>query len=145
MDGVIRTLVRHAWRRSSSNSRRVAVLIGFALALAGAPGASADTGDPLSYYGGPVVHAATGVLVDWGSDVNPIYTDPTTGDPGLVNYFASTSGSTGDIGGVLAQYMDRYGNAAPNVTFGGQYSITPSVTSSTIDDQQIQSELVAQI
>ena len=64
--------------------------LGLALALAGAPTAAADTGDPLSYYGGPVVHAATGVIVDWGPDVNPIYTDPTTGDPGLVNYFAST-------------------------------------------------------
>jgi PKD domain len=147
MDRVIRTLVRDLWDRIYSNGRRVAPVIGLGLALvlAGAPAAAADAGDPLSYYGGPVVHSATGVLVDWGPNVNPIYTDPTTGDPGLVNYFASTSGSTGDVGGVLAQYMDRYGNAAPNVSFGGQYEITPSVTSTTVDDQQIQSELVAQI
>jgi hypothetical protein len=145
MDEVIRTLVRDLWDRIYSNGRRVAPVIGLGLVLAGAPAAAADAGDPLSYYGGPVVHSATGVLVDWGPNVNPIYTDPTTGDPGLLNYFSSTSGSTGDVGGVLAQYMDRYGNAAPNVTFGGQYEITPSVTSTTIDDQQIQSELVAQI
>lgn len=144
---MIRTLIRDLWDRIYSNGRRVAPVIGLGLvlALAGAPTAAADTGDPLSYYGGPVVHAATGVLVDWGPDVNPIYTDPTTGDPGLVNYFASTSGSTGDFGGVLAQYMDQYGNAAPKVTYGNQFEITPSVTSTTIDDQQIQSELVAQI
>ena len=138
-------LVRRAWSRIFSNSRPVAIVIGIVLALALAPVAAADTGDPLSYYGGPVVHAATGVVVDWGPDVNPMYTDSTTGDPGLLSYFASDTGSTGDIGGVLAQYMDRHGNAAPNVSFGGQYEITPSVTSSTIDDSQIQSELVAQI
>jgi PKD domain len=147
MDGVISTLVRHAWSRISSNSRPVAIVIGpvLALALAGAPAAAADVGDPLSYYGGPVVHAATGVVVDWGPDVNPVYTDPTTGDGGLINYFASTSGSTGDVGGVLSQYMDQDGNAAPQVTFDNQHEITPSVTSTTIDDQQIQSELVSQI
>ncbi len=147
MDRVIDTFVRRAWGRMSSNSRPVALVIGVALALmlAGAPAAAANAGDPLSYYGGPVVHASTGVVVDWGPNVNPIYTDPTTGDPGLINYFASASGSTGDIGGVLAQYMDRHGNAAPDVAYGGQYTITPSVTSTTIDDPQIQSELVAQI
>ncbi len=147
MEGVISALVWHAWKRICSNRRPVAVVIGLALALAlaGAPAAAANAGDPLSYYGGPVVHAATGVIVDWGQDVSPIYTDPTAGDPGLLNYFASTSGSTGDTGGVLAQYMDQYGNAAPDVTFGGQYQITPSVTSNTIDDHQIQTELVAQI
>ena len=145
MEGVISTLVRRARSRISSNRRPLALAIGFALVLAGTPAAAANMGDPLSYYGGPVVHAATGVVVDWGPDVDPIYTDQTAGDPGLMNYFASTSGSTGDTGGVLAQYMDRHGNAAPNVTYGGQYTITPSVISTTIDDQQIQSELVSQI
>ena len=122
-------------------------MVGLALALVliGAPAAAADAGDPLSYYGGPVVHASNGVVVDWGASVNPIFTDPTAGDPGLIQYFASSSGGTGDIGGVLAQYMDPSGNAAPSVTYGGQYQIAPSVTSSTIDDQQIQDELVSQI
>ncbi len=147
MERVISTLVRDVWSRISSNRRPVSVVIGLALGLvlAGAPVAVADAGDPLSYYGGPVVHASTGVVVDWGPNVNPIFTDPTAGDPGLIENFASSSGGTGDIGGVLAQYMDQRGDAAPNVTFGGEYPITPSVTSSTIDDQQIQNELVQQI
>jgi len=144
---VIDALVSRARGAMSSNRRPVAFAVGFALVLVllGAPVAAADAGDPLSYYGGPVVHGATGIVVDWGQDVNPIYTDTSTGDPGLINYFASTSRSTGDIGGVLAQYMDRYGNAVPKVTYGGQYAITPSVDSTTINDHQIQNELVAQI
>ncbi|HTP21946.1 MAG TPA: PKD domain-containing protein [Solirubrobacteraceae bacterium] len=151
MGSVVKTLVRDHWDRISSNGRRLAQVIAgafafaLALALTGAPVAGADAGDPLSYYGGPVVHATTGVVVAWGTGVNPIYTDPTSGDPGLIKYFAASSGSTGDTGGVLAQYMDQQGNAAPDVTYGEQYQITPSIDSSTIDDDQIQSELASQI
>ena len=78
-----------------------------------------------------------GRLVEWGPNVSPIFTDPAAGDPGLIENFVSSKRRAGDIGGVLAQYMDQRGNAAPSVTYGGEYPITPSVTSSTIDDQQI--------
>ncbi len=108
--------------------------------------ASADTGDPLAYYGGPVAHSMTGVLVDWGHDINPIYTDPTSGDPGLLKYLASQSGTPNGIGGVLAQYLDTSGaNSANQVTFGGQFAITPSTTATTLEDAQVGSELIAQI
>ncbi len=135
------------WRPAGSNIRLVALLGAVALAvmLAGAPAATADTGDPLSYYGGPVGHSMQGIVVGWGSAVNSIYTDDTTGDPGLIKYLQASSGSPGNFSGVLAQYSDRHGNAAPDVTYGGQITITPNDTSTTLDDQQIQTELVTQI
>jgi|GEM_PF-3551460 len=112
--------------------------------LAGASAAAAS--DNVGYNGGPVAHSMTGVLVDWGSSINSMYTNQTSGDPGLLRYLAAQSGSPGDIGGVLAQYMDSSGqNAANQVSYGQQYEITPSVTSSTIYDSQIQTELVNQI
>ena len=108
--------------------------------------ASADTGDPLAYYGGPVAHSMTGVLVDWGHHVNPIYTDPTNGDPGLLKYLASQSGTPNGIGGVLAQYLDATGaNSANQVTYAGQFAITPSTTATTLQDAQVAAELVSQI
>lgn len=115
-------------------------------ALVCASAASADTGDPASYYGGPVAHSMTGVIVSWGSEINSAYTDATTGDPGLIKYFAASSGGTSDIGGVLAQYLDSSGqNAANQVSYGNQFAITPSVNGSTISDSEIQAELVSQI
>lgn len=111
-----------------------------------APVAAADTGNPLLYYGGPVEHSVDMVLVDWGSAVNPIFTNAATGDPGLLKYFASQSGSTDDSGGVLAQYMDSSGaNAANQESYGGQFQITPTVTGPTVSDAQISSQLVSQI
>ena len=111
--------------------------------LVAVPAASAAS---VQYNGGPVSHSMAGVLVDWGSSVNSVYTNDTTGDPGLIKYLSASSGSTGDIGGVLAQYMDSSAhNAANQESYGGQYQITPSVTSSTIFDSQIGSELVSQI
>ncbi len=114
------------------------------LALLG--GAQVAAASYLAYHDGPVAHSMTGVVVDWGPNINPVYTDGTSGDPGLIKYLSASSGSTGDIGGVLAQYMDNTGhNAANSVSYGQQYQITPSVTSTTIYDSQIQTELVNQI
>jgi PKD domain len=143
------------------------VWVAVLLALAAAPAARADLGDPLDYYGGPVVHSDTGVVVAWGSSINPMFTNSTSGDPGLIKSFVAANASPGDIGGVLAQYANTAyvdngstvgsqtfkgsgqtipsGNANPSVAYGGEYQITPSVTSTTIYDSQIQSELVAQI
>jgi hypothetical protein len=124
----------------------VALLLSAVSLWAGVPAAGADTGDPVTYFGGPVAHSTTGVIVDWGSSINSIYTNATTGDPGLIKYLASMSGSTSDLGGVLAQYVDTTShNAANSVTYGGQYAITPSVTSTTLQDSDVQNELVNQI
>ena len=112
----------------------------------GVSAAAADTGDPLSYYGGPVVHSATGVVVNWGPQVNPIYTSATTGDPGLLASFAAASGTTADTGAVLAQYMDTTGhNSANAVRYAGQYTITPTLSASTLQDAQVGDQLVSQI
>jgi PKD repeat protein len=129
-------------------TRRVLCLAAVALGMlsALAPAALADSGDPLAYYGGPVAHSMTSVLVDWGPNVRTVFTDPTSGDPGLLKYLASQSGSPGDIGGVLAQYLDSSGiNATNAVSYGGQFQISPSVSSTTVQDSQIGAELVAQI
>lgn len=100
----------------------------------------------VDYDGGPVSHSMTGVIVDWGPNVNSAYTDESNGDPGLIKYLAANSGATTDIGGVMAQYMDSSGhNAANAFSYGNQYEITPSVTATTIGDAQVQTELVNQI
>lgn len=123
-----------------------ALLLSAVSLCARVPAAGADTGDPLTYYGGSIAHSTTGVIVDWGSSINSTYTNATTGDPGLIKYLASMSGSTSDLGGVLAQYVDATGhNAANSVTYGGQYAITPSVTSTTLQDSDVQNELITQI
>lgn len=159
--------LRTAARSNTCLAALLASGLALLLALTTAPAARANTGDPADYYGGPIVHSATGVVVDWGPNVNPMFTNGTSGDPGLIKSFAAASGSTGDLGGVFAQYANTAyvdngskvdgqtftgsgqtipaGNAAPSVAFGGQYEITPSVTSSTVSDAQIQNELVSQI
>lgn len=111
--------------------------------LAGAQSAAAAN---LAYHGGPVAHSMTGVLVDWGPDVNPLYTNETTGDPGLLKYLAGVSGWARVLGGVLAQYMDASGqNAANAVAYGRQYEITPANAAATLADADIQTELIGQI
>src|SRR5581483_11843132 len=104
-------------RRPIASNKRLAAFAGAVaavLVLAFASAARADIGDPLQYWGGPVAHSMTGVVVDWGSSINPIYTDQDSGDPGLLKYLEANSGSTGDVSAVLAQYMDSSGaNSAP--------------------------------
>ncbi len=119
------------------------ILLAWVSLLGAAQAASAAN---VLYNGGPVSHSMTGVLVDWGSSVDSVYTDSSAGDPGLIKYLAAASGSTSDIGGVLAQYMDSSSrNAANQDSYGGQYEISPSVTATTIYDSQISAELVSQI
>jgi len=132
-----------SWR--GSRYTRILLAILACLTFLGAAG-TASASDNVTYQGGPVARSMTGLLVDWGPDVNSIYTNETSGDPGLIKYLASQSGSTGDIGGVLAQYMDSSGHNAANLdSYGQQYEITPSVTGTTIYDSQIQTELIDQI
>jgi hypothetical protein len=143
-------MVAIARRRTARFSLCMLALVlcaGGCLAAGGLPAvANADTGNPVLYYGGPVEHSVDTVLVDWGAAVNPLFTNATTGDPGLLTYFASQSGNTDDSGGVLAQYMDSSGmNAANQESYGGQFQITPTGAGTTVSDAQVAAQLVGQI
>jgi PKD repeat protein len=108
--------------------------------------AQAASASNLSYYGGPVAHSMNGVVVDWGSGEQSSFRDESSGDPGLIKYWAGLNGSVGDLGGILAQYMDKGGhNSANRVGYGGQYQITPGNGSPVLSDSDIQNELVSQI
>jgi len=108
--------------------------------------ASAAAASDLTYFGGPVVHAPNAVVVEWGSGVDPALTSTTSGDPAMLSYFARQSGSTGDLGAVLAQYMDTTSaNSSNAVAYAGDYRITPANTSTTLQDSDIQNELTSQI
>ncbi len=115
--------------------------------LVAAPAASAVS---LRYWGGPVAHSMNVHLVEWGSGVRSTYTDPNAGDPAFFRYLASQSGTTTDIGGVLAQYMDTTeANSQNKVSYLGLDAITPPASGSVsgcslptcVDDSVIQSEL----
>src|ERR1700693_656059 len=119
--------------------------VGCALVLMTAPARASN----LLYYGGPVVHSARVVLVEWGPDVRATYTNPTSGDPGFLRYLASQDGSTSDIGGVLAQYMDTSSHNSQNrFTYGGTVQINPAVAPTppgSVRDSQIQAALATAI
>ena len=111
-----------------------------------AVGAQAASASDLSYYGGPVSHSMTGVIVDWGTGQNPSFRDESGGDPGLIKYWASQNGTNGDLGGILAQYMDKSGrNSANRVAYEAQHQITPINNSPVLTDADIQTELTSQI
>src|SRR5947209_13167408 len=123
------------------------------LMLAGAQSALAAN-NTLHYYGGPVAHSMNVVLVGWGSTVRSTYADSSTGDPAFFSYLASQSGSTTDIGGVLAQYMDTGGSNSQNkFSYGGLVQITPPTSGgptgcklpSCVEDSVIQSQLKSNI
>lgn len=89
-------------------------------------------------------------IAEWGSGVSSTYTDANTGDPGLFKYLASQSGTTTDIGGVLAQYMDNTDvNSQNRFAYGGMVQLTPPTSGSAngcalpscVDDSFIQSAL----
>lgn len=121
--------------------------------LSAAPAASAARVS-LRYWGGPVAHSMNVYLVQWGAGVRSTYTDTTSGDPAFFNYLASQSGTTTDLGGVLAQYMDTSGaNSQNRFSYGGMTQITPPASGGTatcalptcVDDSVIQSQLGADI
>jgi hypothetical protein len=126
---------------------RITLLVcALALLLCIPAAARADAGDPLQYFGGPVAHSSSAVLVDWGPAINPIFSNEATGDPGLLRYLAASSGSVAVTGGVLAQYMDTTGhNAANSVTYGHQFQITPTIAGNPLQDSAVAGELVHQI
>src|SRR5436190_2110667 len=99
----------YMWPRCANGTRRgrilrvaVALFATGLLAGAAAPAQAAS----LQYFGGPIMHANTTVLVDWGSGVASSYT---SGDPGFLGSLAGQIGSPGNVTGILAQYLDTSG------------------------------------
>jgi hypothetical protein len=104
----------------------------------------------LDYYGGPVVSNLDVVVVFWGSSVSPVVTS------GIGGFFqAITDSSYFDL---LSEYTTNVtpigGGTGTNQsigrgTYGGEFTIAPSMCSGTppctINDSQIQAELLSQI
>lgn len=130
-------------------ARRLTPLVLLAAGFALGPLAVGASASNLVYYGGPVVHSANIVLVHWGADVRSTYTNPTSGDPGFFRYLVSQNGSTSDIGGVLAQYMDTTGqNSSNHFSYAGAVQINPTVGATppaSVADSAIQSALAGNI
>ena len=113
-------------------------------------GATATTGGPdLQYYGGPVISNVQVVVVYWGNNVSNVATS------GIPDFFTSITNST--WADTLSEYstngISPVGGGTPGSqsigrgSVSGVYTITPSAANSgtSIDDTQIQSELLAQI
>ncbi|HZI58574.1 MAG TPA: hypothetical protein VFF39_17470 [Verrucomicrobiae bacterium] len=122
------------WRDPNTN----AAVVGFA----------APAGAHLTYRGGPIISNVQVVQVLYGSgSYNPQVAG--TSSPTMGNFFSDIT-STGLIS-LLQQYNTNItggtGQVFGNGTFGGLFQIVPSAANngSTIDDSNIQAELLAQI
>src|SRR5437763_4913908 len=113
-----------------------------ALCCAGLLAVASPAQANMSYFGGPIMHANTTVLVDWGSSVSSTYTG---GDPGFLQALAGQIGTPSNVTGILAQYLDTSGQNYSSAGYDSQRTITPSTSSTSITDAQIQSELKAQV
>src|SRR5579864_2734608 len=114
----------------------------------GPVGFAAPAGAHLSYFGGPIISNVQVIQVLYGSgSYNPQVAG--TSSPTMGNFFADIT-STGLIS-LLQQYntpaSGGTGQTFGNGTFGGLFQIVPSAgnNGSTIDDTNIQAELLAQI
>jgi hypothetical protein len=111
-------------------------------------GFAAPAGAHLSYFGGPVISNVHVVEVLYGSGSYNAQVAGTT-TPTMGNFFSDLT-SSGYIT-LLSQYdtpaSGGTGQTIGNGTFDGLFQIVPSAgnNGSTIDDTQIQSELLAQI
>ncbi len=112
------------------------------------PRFSAPAGAHLDYYGGPVISNIEVVVVFWGSgsydptvhsNISNFYSDITNSRYMDLLAEYSTLGVPAVGGGQAGTQTIGHG------TLGGTFTIPPSVTSSTISDPQIQSELQQQI
>jgi hypothetical protein len=102
----------------------------------------------VSYYGGPVISNVQVIQVNWGSSIDP------TLSAALPSFYTAVTG--GPYFDWLYEYSTRGLNGAGDGqagsdqvvgrgSFGGGYTISPSITATSITDAQIQSELAAQI
>ncbi|HEV2989661.1 MAG TPA: hypothetical protein VG759_14555 [Candidatus Angelobacter sp.] len=113
---------------------------------AGPVGFAAPAGAHLSYFGGPVISNVHVVQVLWGNgNFAPQVSGTTT--PSIASFFTDITNST--FMDMLSEYNTTISGGTNQTighgTFDGQFTIIPSVTGSTIDDTQIQPELLAQI
>lgn len=102
----------------------------------------------LDYYGGKVIPNVKAYSVNWGSTVNARV------QTGMPNFYAAF-GASNMFTWLGAEYSTvgltgKTGSAGSNQTLGagssgGSITITPSITSKSITDAQIQSEINAQI
>ena len=109
---------------------------------------SAPAGAHLTYYGGRVVSNMQVVQVLWGTG-SYLAQVSSTATPSMASFYQQSLNSS--YVDWLAEY-NTAGLAAPTSnqligrgSFLGQFIITPSITSSTVDDTQIQAELSSQI
>ena len=114
---------------------------------------AAPAGAHLTYNGGPVVSTVQVVIVLWG---NGSYIPQLTTNvaPSMYSFFSTVTND--GFMDLLSQYSTTgvsYNGTTTNQAIGhggsnsviGTFTIVPSVTGSTIDDSQIQPELLAQI
>jgi hypothetical protein len=102
----------------------------------------------LNYYGGKVIQNVVVHEVNWGSGVNATVQSTLGGFYAAVSasaYFDwlaeyNTVGLNGTSDGLAGSNQ-----GISHGTFGGMYTITPSVVTTTVTDAQIQTELAAQI
>jgi hypothetical protein len=112
--------------------------------------AAAPAGAHLSYFGGPVISNVHVVEVLYGSgSYLPQVAGTTTPDMGT--FFSDLAGTNSGYISLLTQYdtpaSGGTGQTIGNGTFDGLFQIVPSAGNDgvTIDDTQIQAELLAQI
>jgi len=116
----------------------------------GPVGFAAPSGAHLSYFGGPVISNVHVVQVLYGSgSYDPQVAGTST--PTMGNFFGDLTGTSSGYITLLTQYNTPASGGTNqtigNGTFDGLFQITPSSANSgsTIDDTQIQAELLAQI
>jgi len=137
-----------AWNKAAQAAHKTPIHVVKIMPKGVKPRLSAPAGAHLDYYGGPVISNIEVVVVFWGSGSY----DPTVHN-NISNFYSDiTSSSFMDM---LAEYdtlgvTPVGGGQAGTQTIGqgtlrSTVTITPSITSTTITDPQIQSELQRQI
>ncbi|HEY6250610.1 MAG TPA: hypothetical protein VI685_11670, partial [Candidatus Angelobacter sp.] len=116
----------------------------------GPVGQQAPPGAHLTYFGGPVISNVHVVQVLYGSGSYNAQVAGTS-TPSMGNFFSDITGTNSGYVSLLTQYNTPASGGTNqtigNGTFDGLFQITPSAANngSTIDDTQIQAELLAQI
>jgi hypothetical protein len=116
----------------------------------GPVGFAAPAGAHLTYFGGPVISNVHVVQVLYGSGSYNAQVAGTA-TPSMGNFFSDLTGTNSGYVNLLTQYNTPASGGTNqtigNGTFDGLFQIAPSAANngSTIDDTQIQSELLAQI
>lgn len=114
------------------------------------PAPAAPAGAHLSYFGGPVISNVHVVQVLYGSGSYNAQVAGTA-SPTMGNFFGDLTGTSSGYTTLLSQYNTPASGGTNqtigNGTFDGLFQITPSAANngSTIDDSNIQAELLAQI